>query len=67
MPNQTLRYFNGWILLTTVYVSFCQPCVFKVHPLMLTTYCLHWLRCDGCGRASDLAMVKLNKEMEIKR
>jgi hypothetical protein len=65
--GQTLRHYNGWIYVTTVYVSYCSSCIFKSHPLMLTTYCLRGLRCDGCGRVSDLAMVKLNKEIEVRR
>lgn len=62
-----IRKIGNWFLITTVYVSYCQPCVFKEHVMMLTTYCLRGLKCDGCGLYSDLAMVKLNKEMEVKR
>jgi hypothetical protein len=34
---------------------------------MLTTYCLRGMKCDGCGNYADLAMVKLNKEIEVRR
>ena len=49
-----------------VYQNWCDNCIHVYHPLMLTGYCLSsgfddviW-HCDNCGRASDLAMVKVN-------
>lgn len=41
-------------------LSLCQRCVWALHPLMLTTYCLRNFSCDRCHRTSDLAMVSLD-------
>lgn len=41
--------------------SYCQPCIYRFHPDMLTGYCLTDCRCDNCGRVSDLAMVRLKE------
>ena len=38
-------------------VSVCQNCVYKTHPVMLSTYALRGFPCDACGNVTDLAMV----------
>ena len=42
--------------------SWCMYCCQSKHPDMLTGYCLIGLKCDGCGRVSDLAMVVVRRE-----
>ena len=51
-----------------VYQNWCGCCCGTFHPLMLTGYCLAqrfddviW-HCDNCGRADDLAMVKVEQQ-----
>ena len=39
--------------------SWCMVCCTSREAIMLTGYCLHEMRCDKCGRYSDLAMVKV--------
>jgi hypothetical protein len=39
----------------------CQRCIWILHPLMLTTYCIPGT-CPRCGRLSDLAIVKPKEE-----
>lgn len=38
--------------------SLCQSCVFQLHPIMLTGYCMNGtgMKCDECGRVADLAL-----------
>jgi NMD protein affecting ribosome stability and mRNA decay len=42
----------------SVFRSLCMECVWKTQPIMLTGYCLTGLRCDGCGKVTDLALTK---------
>lgn len=44
------------------YPSLCQVCVWVIHPMMLTGYCLWNTKCTCCGRICDLAMCKLDRE-----
>lgn len=41
------------------YATICQSCVYKIHPLMLTTYSIKGY-CDRCGQLDYLAIVKKN-------
>lgn len=45
-----------------IHASYCQACIYRIHPDMLTGYCLSDCRCDNCGRVSDLAMVRLKPD-----
>ncbi len=44
--------------------SYCQPCIFRTHPQMMTGYSLKDQKCDRCGRLSDLAMVDTTKTVK---
>jgi len=46
------------VQLISKYPSLCINCVWEVHPVMLTTYCLHSMRCDRCGKIGSLAITK---------
>jgi hypothetical protein len=37
--------------------NYCQNCVWTVHPVMLTTYCLDSCQCERCGHVTDCAIV----------
>ena len=44
--------------------NLCRPCVNKQNwAMLLTGYCMS-ARCDGCGRVTDLAMVKLDRPLK---
>lgn len=46
-----------------VYASYCQPCVFREHPEMLTGYSLRLHVCDRCKRKGvDCAIVRKGGE-----
>lgn len=43
--------------------SLCRACIGKQEiAIMMTGYCMV-ARCDGCGRVTDLAMVRLDKPL----
>lgn len=43
----------------TISQSWCQHCIWKDHPQMMTGYCLSHHTCDKCGRTADCALVKV--------
>lgn len=49
--------------MSTTAPSLCRACIGKQEiAIMMTGYCMV-ARCDGCGRVTDLAMVRLDKPL----
>ena len=48
------------------YYAFCQHCLPSSDEkvIMLTGFSLYNLKCDNCGRVTDLAMVKIETKAE---
>ena len=42
--------------------SICQLCVYRYHPIMMSSYCIKEVQCPLCGRVSDLALIRWKED-----